>query len=178
VARIALAVLVSGCATVGSLGIGPTLDGDGVVRLEGTAGDGPVPDGAPGASDPQRGALDVWSVGVRFGLAAAPHLAQSEGWLGLYVEYMRLGTASAPWGAHAMLTLGFGFQRRGRLFAALSAGPDRLAHGDIVCTNDGTVYEVATDGLDLSFRARLNFDRTSWWQVGAAYVRHGATLGP
>ena len=67
--RLAVLVLACGCATTGALGVGPTIDSDGTVRLEGNASGGPVTDNNITArEDPQHGAIGVWSVGVAVAL--------------------------------------------------------------------------------------------------------------
>lgn len=178
-ACVVLFVLAGGCAPSGALAIGPTLDADRVIRLEGEAALGTTNGvNVTALGDPSHGATGVWSVGVRVALGAATRWSLSQGRVGGYIEYLRLGTATARWGFHAGLTIAVPFDR-GKALVAVYAGPDRLAHVRSMDTGDGYATTFVTDGLDLSFRARLGSTgllTTNWWQVGAFYVRRGSVL--
>jgi hypothetical protein len=180
-AQLVAVALASGCATTGALAIGPTLDGDHVVRLEGQVGCGPVMDGnnVTAVGDPNHGAIGVWSVGGRLALGAGTQLSYTQGWIGGYVEYLLLGSTSAPWGFHVGLTIARPFTSQPQVLVGVYAGPDRLASANGGDTGDGFATTFVTNGVDLSFRARVDgggLHAGSWWQVGAAYVRRGTLI--
>ncbi len=167
-------LLMSACAASGAFAIGPTIDSNRVVRLEGEAGVGTVPQWTATASltDPSLRTIGVFSVGMRLALAAGTRLSYSQGWFGGYIEYLQLGTEGAPWGFHAGLTIAIPFEGRSNMLIGLDAGPDRLGHAHSMDTGDGYATTFVTDGLDLTVRGREG----SWWQVGALYVRRGTML--
>ncbi|MDB4955602.1 MAG: hypothetical protein JWO36_3171 [Myxococcales bacterium] len=166
-------LLVSACATTGALAIGPTIDSNRVVRLEGEAGAGAV-DGnnVTALADPSQRTIGVFSVGVRLALAAGTRLSYSQGWFGGYIEYLQLGTEGARWGFHAGLTIATTLEGRPKMLIGLNAGLDRLAHAHSMDTGDGYATTLITDGLDITIRGLGR----NWWQVGASYVRRGTVL--
>jgi hypothetical protein len=170
--RHAILLLASACS--GALAIGPTIDRDGVVRLEGGASGGVVGDGAnvTALEDPTHGSIGVFCAGVRLALGASTRLSDAQGWAGGFLEYQQLGTTTAPWGFHIGLTFGGTFQSHAKLIVSLDVGVDRLAHAHSEDTGDGYATTFVTNGLDLAVRGRGD----SWWQVGAFYVRRGTIL--
>jgi hypothetical protein len=174
-------VLAAGCATSGAIGVGPTIDGDGVVRIEGNAGTGPVTDnGIIALDDPQRGPIGIWAFGVRVAVGIGTRLSRTQSWFGGYVEYVRLGSSSSPWGFHTSLTVGMTLDHGG-LFAALSGGPDRISSATWMDSNDGRYTVITTNGADLSLRGQFHLaegEATSPWQLSASYIRQSAHLYP
>jgi hypothetical protein len=175
-AAVVIAMLACGCAATGALAIGPTLDGDRMLRLEGDASCGPVNgNNVIALGDPNHGAIGVWSIGARITLSGGLPLSRSQGTLGAYVEYLRLGTSSSPWGFHVGLTIAGTLFPGSAFLVGIYGGPDRLARATTMDSNDGYTTTFVTNGLDLSFRARAS-GPDSWWQLGALYVRRGTLL--
>ena len=172
--RHAAFLLVGACAPTGALAIGPTLDGDHVVRLEGQADGGTIGNGnnVTGLGDPSQTSFGVLAVGLRLALATGTHLSDSQGWLAGYIEYLQLAKGSGDWGFHGGLTFGFTFQSEPKLLVGLDVGLDRTAHAHSSDTGDGFATTFVTDGFDLVVRGRGG----NWWQVGAHYVRRGSLL--
>ena len=172
--RHAALLLANACAPTGALALGPTIDSDRVVRLEGEADVGAVVDGnnVTALADSSQRTIGVWSVGVRVALAAGTRLSYSQGWFAGYIEYLQLGTADAPWGFHVGMTFAATFQQRAKLLVGLHAGFDRLEHARSRDTGDGYATTFVTDGLDLAVRGQS----VRRWQVGALYVRRGSVL--
>lgn len=172
--RVAALVLASACAPTGALAIGPTIDSDRVVRLEGTGDAGPVLGGnnVPEVADPTQRSFGVWAAGVRLALGAGMRLSDAQGWFGGYIEYLQLGTPGAPWGFHVGLTFAGTFASHAQPVIGLDVGVDHLAHAHSEDTGDGFATTFVTDGLDLTVRGHGDH----WWQLGAAYVRRGTLL--
>lgn len=166
-----------GCATTAAVAVGPTIDSNADVRLEVNAGGGPILDGNDVAGTDRPVGLAVFGFRAALGVGAARALTQ--GWGGIYVEYLRLGTSSSPWGYHATFTLAGGFDRGGCLVAAFSAGPSRASSIDMRDSNDGPLTTFGTNGVDLSIRGRLGESGTAApWQLGVFYVRQSSTIYP
>jgi hypothetical protein len=172
--RHAVLLLASACAPTGALAIGPTIDSDRVVRLEGDAELGAVLGGndVRDVADPTQRSIGVWAVGLRLALGAGSRLADSQGWLGGYIEYLQLGTPGAPWGFHVGLTFAATFASHAQPVIGFDAGFDHLAHAHSEDTGDGFATTFVTNGLDLIVRGHGD----SWWQLGAFYVRRGTML--
>jgi len=180
-ACLAPVALACGCAASGALAIGPTIDAHQVVRLEGAAGGGMVPDGNGVAAlqSASPGVVGVWSIGARVTFAGGTRWSHTQASLGGYIEYLRIGTVDSPWGFHAGISFGVLVAQRPRVMIGLYAGPDRVSRARMVGTNDGCVTEFATDGVDLTLRAHADiegFHAGDWWQLGAMYVRRWTDL--
>jgi hypothetical protein len=162
-----LLVLATGCAASSALGVGATLDGQGHLGLEVEGADGPLPWDQGGLVS------HVWSFGVEGSIGATRARPYVFGSLGVYAEYLDVGTMASPWGWHARLALGI----LGTI--ELTTGPTRLSSIVARDTNDGLTTSFVSNGVDTSVRWTFlpRFDGHDWrfdrnrWRFALRYER-------
>jgi hypothetical protein len=153
-----------GCAAVAAGGaIGPTIDLDGTpgVEVNGNAGLGLI---HLGSGDQNTASIDTVLVGIQASVGvehAHPLVPMS---LQAYVEYLRMGAPSSPWGLHARLSTGFGSWNGGSVPISFTVGPQRLftqtaaisttAGGQ--CLGRVAIGDRRAQGFDISIRTLLN----------------------